>query len=52
MPEKFSVYTSGEVVMGQKQAKCFALSIYGGVKAYIQTHSAEFQEWLERGVSE
>lgn len=31
--------------MSDKQAKYFALSIFGEVKSYIKEHRAEFEAW-------
>lgn len=33
--------------MSQEQAKLFAVSIYAGVKAYLQAHRSEFNQWLQ-----
>lgn len=45
MPDPLIVETNGEVVLGEKQAQYFALSICASVKAYIQTHRQEYEEW-------
>lgn len=41
------VQTLGDIVMDKKQAKFFAVSIYAGVKAYLQDHRSEFEQWLQ-----
>ncbi len=46
MPDTLTIQTSGEVVMGTKQAKYFALSICSGVKNYLKVHHAEYEAWL------
>lgn len=47
MHDPLTVQSLGDVVMNQKQAKLFAVSIYAGVKAYLQTHRSEFEQWLQ-----
>lgn len=45
MPDPLSIETIGGVIMSNKQAKIFALSIFAGVKSYIKEHPAEFEAW-------
>ena len=47
MPDTLTIQTSGEVVMGTKQAKYFALSICSGIKNYLKTHRTEYEAWLQ-----
>lgn len=47
MHDPFTVQVMGDIVMNQKQAKLFAVSIYADVKAYLQTHRPEFEQWLQ-----
>lgn len=45
MPNALTVNTSGAVLMGDEQAKYFAMSIFSEMKAYIKAHPAEFEAW-------
>ena len=47
MHDPLTVQSLGEIEMNREQAKLFAVSIYAGVKAYLQTHRAEFEQWLQ-----
>ena len=47
MTDTLAVKTSGEIIMGEEQAKYFAISIYAGVKTYLKEHQAEFEAWLQ-----
>ena len=47
MPNAITVNTSGAVLMGDEQAKSFAMSIFAGLKAYVREHPAEFEEWKQ-----
>ena len=47
MPNVLKVNTFGAALMGDEQAKNFAMSIFAGVKAYIREHPAEFEEWKQ-----
>lgn len=46
MPEAMAVLTNGSVVLGDKQAKYFALCICSAAKSYVKNHRAEYEEWL------
>ena len=46
MSDTLTIKTSGVAVLGEKQAKHFALSIFADVKDYIKEHRAEYEQWL------
>lgn len=46
MSDTLTIKTSGVAVLGEEQAKYFALSIFANAKAYIKEHRAEFEQWL------
>ena len=46
MSDTLTIKTSGVAVLGEEQAKHFALSIFADVKAYIKEHRAEYEQWL------
>ena len=46
MSDTLTIKTSGMAVLGEEQAKHFALSIFADVKAYIKEHRAEYEQWL------
>ena len=46
MSDTLTIKTSGVAVLGEEQAKHFALSIFADVKAYIKEHGAEYKQWL------
>lgn len=52
MSDPLTVYTSGEVTMGEKQAQLFAVSIFASVKAYISDHRTEYETWLQEQENE
>ena len=46
MSDTLTIKTSGVAVLGEEQAKHFALSIFADAKAYIKEHRAEYEHWL------
>ena len=46
MSDTLTIKTSGVAVLGEEQAKYFALSIFADVKAYVKAHRAEYEQWL------
>ena len=46
MSDTLTIKSSGVAVLGEEQAKHFALSIFADVKAYIKEHGAEYEQWL------
>lgn len=46
MPDALTIKTFGVVVLGEGQAKQFALSIFADAKAYIKEHRTEYKQWL------
>ena len=46
MSDTLTIKTSGVAVLGEEQAKYFALSIFADVKAYVKEHRAEYEQWL------
>ena len=46
MSDTLTIKTSGVAVLGEKQTKYFALSIFADVKAYTKEHRAEYEQWL------
>ncbi len=46
MVGSFAIKPSGIVVLDEKQAKYFAVSILADVKVYIKEHHAEYRQWL------
>lgn len=46
MSDTLTIKTSGVAVLGEEQAKHFALSIFADVKAYVKEHRAEYEQWL------
>ena len=46
MSDTLTIKTSGVAVLGEEQAKHFALSIFADVKAYLKEHLAEYEQWL------
>lgn len=52
MSDPLTVYTSGEVTMGEKQAQFFAVSIFASVKKYISDHRVEYEAWLREQENE
>ena len=47
MSDTLTIKTSGVAVLGEEQAKHFALSIFADVKAYVKEHRAEYEQWLK-----
>ena len=47
MPNSLTVETIGGKDMSEKQAKYFALSIFGEVKKYVKEHRTEFEAWQQ-----
>lgn len=52
MSDTLTIKTSGVAVLGEEQAKHFALSIFADVKAYIKEHRAEYEQWIEQEAGE
>lgn len=50
--DPLTVLTSGETIMGKKQAELFAISIFASAKAYIRDHRAEYEAWLREQENE
>ena len=46
MSDTLTIKTSGVAVLGEEQAKHFALSIVADVKAYVKEHRAEYEQGL------
>ena len=46
MSDTLTIKTSGVAVLGEEQAKYFALSIFADMKAYITEHRPEYEQWL------
>ena len=46
MSDTLTIKTSGVAVLGEEQAKHFALSIFADVKAYIKEHRSEYEQGL------
>ena len=46
MSDTLTIKTSGVAVLGEEQAKYFALSIFADMKAYIKEHRSEYEQWL------
>ena len=46
MSDTLTIKTTGVEVLGEEQAKYFALSIFADMKAYIKDHRAEYEQWL------
>ena len=46
MSDTLTIKTSGVAVLGEEQAKHFALSIFADMKVYLQGHRAEYEQWL------
>lgn len=46
MSNTLAIKTSGVAVLGEEQAKYFAISIFADMKAYIKEHRAEYEQWL------
>ena len=38
--------------ISQKQARYFAIQIFGGLRQYISEHRAEYEAWLSQEVTE
>ena len=47
MSDTLTIKTSGVAVLGEEQAKYFALSIFADVKAYVREHKEELEQWLQ-----
>ena len=47
MSDTLTIKTSGVAVLGEEQAKHFALSIFADVKAYVREHKEELEQWLQ-----
>lgn len=45
MNDALTVETNGAVVMGEKQARSFALAMLPEIKKYVAAHRAEFETW-------
>lgn len=45
MNDTLTVETNGAVVMGEKQARGFALAMLPEIKKYVAAHGAEFEAW-------
>ena len=47
MSDTLTIKTSGVAVLGEEQAKYFALSIFADMKAYVREHKEELEQWLQ-----
>lgn len=46
MSDTLTIKTSGVAVLGEEQAKYFALSIFADVKAYLREHRTDYEQWM------